>query len=259
MNSALSTLTATYTDSENEDDHEDSEGRSDPEEKQIKAEIIIQPKKNNSKHPRRLVSYNDPEVQDDVSDEEANHAEAEPENELTESQEEDKKVKYFKKYGFNLPPEPNTKLDQKFQDTVTNLYQKISNSTFDLNQYIQDKKEFRNPSIYDKLIQFCDINELGTNFPPDIFDVSIYGPESFYEELARAQKTEMDKLEKQKKESTKTNQQQASQEANKRKSKWDQQAPSSTGGSAPSTNSVSSAKTIIISSTGSLKKPKIWK
>jgi hypothetical protein len=256
MNSALSNLTEAYTDSENEDNNEESEGRSDPEEKQIKAQIIIQPKKN-SKHPRRLVSYNDPEVQDDASDEEANHAEAEPEDDQSESQqEEDKKVKYFKKYGFHLPPEPTTKLDQKFQDNVTNLFQKISNSDFDLNQYIQDKKEFRNPSIYDKLIQFCDINELGTNFPPEIFDVSIYGPESFYEELAKAQKTEMDKLEKQKKEASKTNHLQT-QEAIKRKSKWDQQAPSSASGAAPSTNSVSSAKTIIISSTGSLKKPKM--
>lgn len=252
MNSALSSLTEAYTDSENEDNNEESEGRSDPEEKQIKAEIIIQPKKRSDKHPRRLVSYNDPEVQDDISDEEANPAEVEPENENTESQEEDKQMKYLKKYGFNLPPEPTTKLTQKLQETVTNLYQKINNSEFDLNQYIQEKKEFRNPSIYDKLIQFCDINELGTNFPPEIFDVSIYGPESFYEELAKAQKTEMDKLEKQKKEIIKT-----SQEAIKRKSKWDQQAPSSTGSSITTTNSVSSAKTIIISSTGSLKKPKI--
>lgn len=266
MNSALSSLTEAYTDSENEDNHEESEGRSDPEEKQIKAEIVIQPKKTRDpKLPRRLVSYNDNEHFEDASDDEPNPsevgAEGEPEND-DDKEAEDKQTKYFKKYGFHLPPEPKTKVDSKLQENISNLHQKISNSEFDLNQYIQEKKEFRNPSIYDKLIQFCDINELGTNFPPEIFDVSIYGPESFYEELAKAQKLEMDKLEKQKKEVTKTVSAAVSaSDAIKRKSKWDQQAPSSAAGgggnSITTSNSSSSAKTIIISSTGSLKKPKI--
>jgi HCNGP-like protein len=258
MNSALSSLTEAYTDSENEDNHEESEGRSDPEEKQTKAEIVIQTKKKNhdSKSlPRRLVSYNDNEMHEDASDDEPNPSEAGAEGETVNENEEDKYAKFHKKYGFHLPPEPKTKLDPKLQESISNLHQKISNSEFDLNSYIQEKKEFRNPSIYDKLIQFCDINELGTNFPPEIFDVSIYGPESFYEELAKAQKMEMDKLEKQKKEITKTT---SSQEAIKRKSKWDQQAPSSvTGASVATSNSSASAKTIIISSTGALKKPKV--
>lgn len=34
-----------------------------------------------------------------------------------------------------------------------------------MNYIIQRKKEFRNPSIYEKLIQFCAIDELGTNYP----------------------------------------------------------------------------------------------
>lgn len=39
-----------------------------------------------------------------------------------------------------------------------------------MNYIIQRKKEFRNPSIYEKLIQFCAIDELGTNYPKDMFD-----------------------------------------------------------------------------------------
>lgn len=258
MNSALSSLTEAYTDSENEDNHEDSEGKSDPEEKQIKAQIVIQPKKNRDPKITRLVSYNDNEYVEDASDDEPNPSEAGAEEIKAEKvEDEDKYTKYFKKYGFHLPPEPKTPVDKQLQANISNLQQKISNSEFDLNQYIQEKKEFRNPSIYDKLIQFCDINELGTNFPPEIFDVSIYGPESFYEELAKAQKLEMDKLEKQKKEVTKTVSVSVS-DAIKRKSKWDQQAPSSaTSGAVNTSNSSSSAKTIIISSTGSLKKPKL--
>lgn len=255
MNSALVSLTEAYTDSENEDNHEDDLERSDPEEKQTKAEIVIQPKKN-SKHPRRLVSYQDNEVYENASDDEPNPSEeVEGEKESENNETEDKFSKYIKKYGFNLPPELKAKPDPKLQETISTINQKIKNSDFDLNQYIQDKKEFRNPSIYDKLIQFCNINELGTNFPPEIFDVSIYGAESFYEELAKAQKLEMDKLEKQKKENTKTAEV-IIKESAKRKSKWDQQAPSSVTGSSV-TSSSTSGKTTVISAFGTLKKPKV--
>ena len=36
----------------------------------------------------------------------------------------------------------------------------------------------------------------GTNFPPHLYDGHLFGKESFYEELAKVQKTEMDKREK---------------------------------------------------------------
>lgn len=254
MNSALASLTETYTDSEGEDHNEDDVERSDPEEKQIKAQIVIQPKKN-SKHPRRLVSYNDNDnVYEEASDDE--HKEDVEEQVKPESKDtEEKYLKYEKKYGFQLPPESNAEPDPKLQETITNINQKIKNSKFDLNQYIQDRKDFRNPSIYDKLIQFCNINELGTNFPPEIYDVSIYGPESFYEELARSQKLEMDKLEKQKKENSKP--EVIIKELSKRKSKWDQQAPSSVAGSSVTTSSSTSGKTTVISAFGTLKKPKV--
>merc|ERR1712192_249241 len=66
----------------------------------------------------------------------------------------------------------------------------------DYNRVIQDKKAFRNPSIYEKLIIHCNIDELGTNFPPHLYDGHLFGKESFYEELGKVQKTEMDKREK---------------------------------------------------------------
>lgn len=88
-------------------------------------------------------------------------------------------------------------------------------------------------SIYEKLIQFCSIDELGTNYPKDMFDPHGWSEDSYYEALgepvyfffffffaalcdnssdtdvclftvsAKAQKVEMDKLEKAKKERTK--------------------------------------------------------
>ena len=98
-------------------------------------------------------------------------------------------------------------------------------------------------SIYEKLIQFCGIDELGTNYPKDMFDPHGWPEDSYYEALgkevvggcvclpvvcgcvflrlcvlasqsyqlnscsslpaAKAQKVEMDKLEKAKKDKTK--------------------------------------------------------
>lgn len=83
--------------------------------------------------------------------------------------------------------------------------------------------------------------------------MSIYGPESYFEELAKAQKAEMDKLEKQKKENVKT--EVIIKDNTKRKSKWDQQAPSSLSSSV--TTSSSTSKTTVISAFGTLKKPKV--
>ncbi|XP_028691370.1 SAP30-binding protein isoform X7 [Macaca mulatta] len=88
-------------------------------------------------------------------------------------------------------------------DKIQKLYERKIKEGMDMNYIIQRKKEFRNPSIYEKLIQFCAIDELGTNYPKDMFDPHGWSEDSYYEALAKAQKIEMDKLEKAKKERTK--------------------------------------------------------
>lgn len=256
MNSALASLTETYTDSENEEHHEDHQDLySDPEEKQIKAEIVSLPK--NPKQSLRLVSYNeDLEMHEDEEDDDHQIEEdSEVKNQqidLIEPNSEDKHSKYFKKYGFLLPPEPTkTKTNPKLQEMVANISSKmVKNPDYDLNQYIQEEKKFRNPSIYDKLIQYCGINELGTNFNPETYDVSIYGPDSYYEELAKAQKIEMDKYEKQKKENVKT---EIIVKEGKRTRRWDV-----ADGKIVQPSSGASNKTTVINAFGILsKKPKI--
>nr|XP_029511893.1 SAP30-binding protein-like isoform X1 [Oncorhynchus nerka] len=89
------------------------------------------------------------------------------------------------------------------QVKIQKLYEKNLHGDLDTNNHIQRKKEFRNPSIYEKLIQFCGIDELGTNYPKDMFDPHGWPEDSYYEALAKAQKVEMEKLEKAKKDKTK--------------------------------------------------------
>ncbi|XP_063816678.1 SAP30-binding protein isoform X3 [Pseudophryne corroboree] len=64
-----------------------------------------------------------------------------------------------------IPPEPPGRCSNHLQEKIHRLYEKKLKEGTDMNQIIQKKKEFRNPSIYEKLIQFCSIDELGTNYP----------------------------------------------------------------------------------------------
>ncbi|PZC77980.1 SAP30-binding protein [Helicoverpa zea] len=282
---ALASLTATYTDSEGEEDMEDQtpekeelkETHSEPtspkkiEDNNKPASAPVSPK-------RRLVSYVDdtvvsdeeplspaPETQDDMRrlSMETDTDEAVPRSEPEESED-----------GVAIPPEPPGKCPKELQDTIAKYYSRMLNEGLDMNKIIQDKKNFRNPSIYEKLIQFCDINELDTNYPPEIYDPLKWGKESYYDELSRVQKLEMDRREKEKKEKlakidfiTGVAKKSESDDEKKRKSKWDQAAPNVSNKPTikqpglvqqPLTSNVTGTKGTIISAFGSLpKKPKI--
>nr|XP_029511894.1 SAP30-binding protein-like isoform X2 [Oncorhynchus nerka] len=173
------------------------------------------------------------------------------------------------------------------QVKIQKLYEKNLHGDLDTNNHIQRKKEFRNPSIYEKLIQFCGIDELGTNYPKDMFDPHGWPEDSYYEALAKAQKVEMEKLEKAKKDKTKiefvtatkkgsnptnaavpTTNTAASTvtEAQKRKSKWDSAVPVTlaqpalltTTATLPAvvsvTTTASGTKTTVISAVGTILK-----
>ncbi|XP_056406078.1 SAP30-binding protein isoform X1 [Hyla sarda] len=186
-----------------------------------------------------------------------------------------------------IPPEPPGRCSNNLQEKIHKLYERKLKEGTDMNQIIQKKKEFRNPSIYEKLIQFCSIDELGTNYPKDMFDPHGWSEDSYYEALAKAQKIEMDKLEKAKKERTKiefvtgtkkgtttsaptgttSTTTTATADAQKRKSKWDSAIPLTTisqptilttTATLPSvvtvTTSASGSKTTVISAVGTIVK-----
>lgn len=126
-----------------------------------------------------------------------------------------------------LPSEPPGRCSQNLQDKIARLYERKLRDGKDMNASIQMRKDFRNPSIYEKLISYCGIDEMGTNYPPEVYDPHCWGPGSYYEELSKRQKEEMDKREKEKKTKvefiTGTAKKPAIEavEGVKRKSKWD--------------------------------------
>lgn len=62
-----------------------------------------------------------------------------------------------------LPPEPTGKCPAERQEKITALFLKLGTN---MNYNIQQRKHFRNPSIYEKLIEHLGIEEIGTNYSP---------------------------------------------------------------------------------------------
>lgn len=243
---ALASLTATYTDSEGEEDMED--GQTTPEKSHSPFPLL----KSNSNSPitlpifarvlsapstpkpaKRLVSYNDDEV-NAISDDEISTTYLDKTIPASEVNVPIVKPIVTSDGDVNLPLIPAGKCPPELQEKISNLYNKMMNEGKDMNKVIQDRKSFRNPSIYEKLIQFCNINELDTNYPPEIYDPLRWGKESYCEELAKVQESEMDKREKERKEKLSKidfttglviKRAETEDDSKKRKSKWDQAAP----------------------------------
>ncbi|XP_063981526.1 SAP30-binding protein-like [Diachasmimorpha longicaudata] len=93
-----------------------------------------------------------------------------------------------------IPPEPPGECPADLQEKITTLHRKMETGGLDLSRIIEQRKDFKNPSIYSKLISFCRINELGTNYPPEYFDPFKWEQESYYEELGKVQDAAMEKL-----------------------------------------------------------------
>lgn len=179
-------------------------------------------------------------------------------------------------YGVVIPSEPPGQCPADLQEKIAKLHQRMQSGGLDMNKVIQERKDFRNPSIYEKLIQFCSINELGTNYSPDRFDPFKWNKDSYYEELAKVQKAEMDKLEKARKEKTKceivsgtvkrsNSANTTEDEAKRRKSKWDQVPSGALAAVKPTvllahptlstlTASATGTKATVINAFGSMKK-----
>ncbi|ESO97465.1 hypothetical protein LOTGIDRAFT_159498 [Lottia gigantea] len=141
-----------------------------------------------------------------------------------------------------LPPEPSGKCSKALQDKISSLYEKMRREGLNLNRTIQNRKDFRNPSIYEKLIDFCSIDSHGSNFPTEIYNPYLWSKESYYDELDKVQKKEMEKREKDRKDKTKVNDK-------KRKSKWDS-APHASS----LTTSITGTKSTVISAIGVISK-----
>lgn len=81
-----------------------------------------------------------------------------------------------------IPDAPRDKqCSAKLTDKISRLHSLMKQGR-NMNDEIQKKKSFRNPSIYEKLILHCGIDEFGTNLPPEIFDPNRFRAKETHEE-----------------------------------------------------------------------------
>lgn len=97
-----------------------------------------------------------------------------------------------------LPPEVTAKCSKSLQNKIITFLQKKNTSGVDLNSSLQRRKDLRNPSIYEKLVQFCNLDELGTNYPEHLYNPKECTEDSFYDNLFKEQRKEYMKKEKSK-------------------------------------------------------------
>jgi len=229
------------------------------------------------KKTTRLVSYGPDEDFDDEVSESDSEVEINPEDSdensaaLSDPSALSRSFQNMSGDDIKIPPEPPGNCSRLLQNKIEAMYDKMRRDGFDFNRTIQQKKSFRNPSIYEKLIDFCNIDQKGTNFPPEIYDPHIWGKESFYDELDKTQRKDMERREREKKDKTKiefvVGTKKSSSDGGsypdekKRKTKWDTQpsgivkAPGVQGpGVVNLTATATGTKATVISAIGSLSK-----
>jgi len=128
-----------------------------------------------------------------------------------------------------IPFPTKRKCPDDLQNKISISYEKVKMGA-DFNEAIQKRKDLRNPSIYEKLIDYCQIDEMATNYPKEIYDPEPFlQPLSYYEELSRLQREDIEKREREVREAGKveTNKKSAtsSSSGNEKRTKWDSAAP----------------------------------
>ena len=142
-----------------------------------------------------------------------------------------------------LPPEPPGRCSRELEEKIAGYLKKKEG--MDLNRHLQERKDLRNPSIYEKLVEICKLDQFGTNYPEHLFNPHEWDEESHYDKLLTAQKKAYEKKEKARLDKTKIEfvtgtkrpagtAGQEPQKLKQRKSKWDVSTDSGSRGSSPS-------------------------
>jgi len=94
-----------------------------------------------------------------------------------------------------LPPKPDPSLCSDSLKQKVQKFHEMKAKGQSINRQLSMSHQFKNPDILEKLIAYCDIFEIGSNYPKEIYDPLAFEPSSFYDELAKEQQLIYDKRE----------------------------------------------------------------
>jgi len=86
-----------------------------------------------------------------------------------------------------LPAEPEGECDARVLAKIKKFYE-MKKEGKSVNESLRQSKAFRNPDILEKLVVFCNINEIGSNYPLHLWNPAGYQPDDFYDAIAAEQR-----------------------------------------------------------------------
>ncbi|TPX44546.1 hypothetical protein SeMB42_g04289 [Synchytrium endobioticum] len=89
--------------------------------------------------------------------------------------------------NYGIPPETDVDCDPDLEAKFEQ-WMKLKAQGMHFNTRLTRTHAFRNPSIMSKMIEFQGLDEYGSNFPKDVFDPHGFPPETYVDELEKAQK-----------------------------------------------------------------------
>lgn len=89
------------------------------------------------------------------------------------------KVEDFARWG---PPPPSYPPDAALFAKVVKFHEH-KRAGKSINRNLRRSKEFKNPDILTKLVELVGISEIGTNYPPSLWDPFAYQPTDYFKEL----------------------------------------------------------------------------
>lgn len=125
-----------------------------------------------------------------------------------------------------IPSEPRGKCSTKLQEKIALELELGKRKHQNFCSKMRENKQFRNPSIYDKLIETTGIIETGTNFSDHVLMKNSWKPESFYKQLAEKQQKDYEKREAERKNDPNSKIKQMVMAEKEKKSKWDEKSQS---------------------------------
>ena len=57
-----------------------------------------------------------------------------------------------------------------------------------MDEHIRNAKSFRNPDLLEKLVEYFDVRESGTNYPPELYDPDALAAHEYYDKLEEARR-----------------------------------------------------------------------
>ncbi|KAI8976074.1 HCNGP-like protein-domain-containing protein [Pilobolus umbonatus] len=90
-------------------------------------------------------------------------------------------------HNWGIPDEPTTECDPERAERIAHFLS-LRASGHRLNEHLQHNKAFRNPRIYAKLVEFTDVDEIGSNYNIEEFNPHGFSPDFYLDGILETQK-----------------------------------------------------------------------